>query len=194
MLDHLLALDPEPFTAASEAFVALEDAHPSAVLDGKANTEQWLRGMGAEAPAALPPRLERGLAIKAFSALTGASPASKEETKKQVVALRSPEAVRHAVAMLTEYDFAFVEKAKEIRAYIVTSLLEESMNTKPEIRLKALKMLGDVTEIGLFTQRVEIGVRDLDNDKIEAEIRARLEKITMDAPLVERLDAEVDDA
>jgi hypothetical protein len=189
MLDHLLALERESLDSASAAFTPVEAATAAQILDGKANTDEWLRQMGAEAPTALDPRLERDLATQAFGALTGASPASPEKAKQQVLALRSPESVRHTIAMLTEYDFAFVEKAKEIRSYIVTSLLEESKNPKPEVRLKALKMLGDVTEIGLFTQRIEVGVKDLDDQRIEEEIKRRLDKLTVHAEVVERVEA-----
>ena len=65
------------------------------LLSAKVNTEQWLREMGAEEPAALDPAYEAALAVHAFGNLTGAIPAaSPEEAKKNIQALKTPEAVQ----------------------------------------------------------------------------------------------------
>jgi hypothetical protein len=134
--------------------------------------------------------------VHAFGTVTGATPAaSQEEVRKNVLALRTPEAVRKTVAMLTEYEWQFVSQAQEIRSYIVAKLIDETKDKKAEVRLKALKLLGDVTEVALFTQRTEVVTRDLSDEQITAEIHKRLEKLTLnpDTPLVERVDTEVDD-
>jgi hypothetical protein len=152
--------------------------------------------MGADQPAALDPAYESALAVHAFGTVTGATPAaSQEDIKKNVLALRTPEAVRKTVAMLTEYEWQFVSQAQEIRSYIVAKLIDETKDKKAEVRLRALKLLGDVTEVALFTQRTEVVTRDLSDEQITAEIHKRLEKLTLnpDTPLVERVDTEVDD-
>ena len=196
MLAHLLTLEPEPLQSAASSFVDEEKVQAPQLLAAKVNTEQWLREMGAEEPAALDPAYEAALAVHAFGNMTGALPAaSPEEARKNIVALKTPEAVQKVVGMLSQYEWEFVEKAKEIRSFIVTKLLEEAENKKPEVRLKALKLLGDVTEVALFTQRTEVVTRDMSDEQIEAEIHKRLEKLTFnpDTPLVERIDSEVDD-
>ena len=58
--------------------------------------------------------------------------------------------------MLTAYDWEFVQQAKELRGYTVAKLVEETQNPNPNVRLKALGLLGKVTEVGLFTDKVEI--------------------------------------
>lgn len=205
MLEHLLEgdslpaadipLPPVPVRFAAMEFVSNADADPSVVLGGKAGTDAWLRSLGVDDTPEINPELQKALAAEAFGALTGSALTTDEKTRDRVTNLRTPMAVRHTIAMLTEYDWAFVDKAKEIRGYIVASLMDESRNSKPEIRLKALKMLGDVTEIGLFTQRVEVTTKSMTDEQVETEIRRRLERLTMnpDTPLVERVDTEVDD-
>lgn len=197
MLGHLLTLEPEPHTVAASSFVDIENADPNHILNGKVSTEQWLRDMGAEAPAALDPAYEAALAAHAFGAVTNVVPsASPEETKERVMALRTPESVRKAVGMLTAYEWEFVEHAQQIRSYIVAGLMKETEHAKPDIRLKAYKLLGEVTEVALFTQRTEIVTRDLSDAQIQEEINKRLEKLTLNpaTPLVERVDTDVDDA
>lgn len=175
-----------------------EKASASQILDAKANTEEWLRSLGVDDNTTLvDPAVERALAAQAFGALTGAQPAPDyTSTKEQVLALKTPEAVRKTVAMLSAYEWSFVEQAKNIRSYIVNGLVEETKNPKADIRLKAYKMLGEVTEVALFTQRTEIVTKNMSDEQIEEEIKKRLENLTINAnvPLLERVDSEVDDA
>lgn len=191
MLNHLLAFESEPLPVAASAFVALPDATPAQILDAKANAAAFL---DAENPPDVDPALERARAQEAFAGLTGIDPRlSEENVKERVLAMRTPEAVKKTVQMLTAYEWEFVEQAKNIRSYIVNGLLEETKDKKPEVRLKAYKMLGEVTEVALFTQRTEIVTKNLSEEQIEAEIKKRIEKFTIDAPLLERVDSEVDD-
>lgn len=196
MLDHLLTLEPEPHAVAALSFVADDKADPQQILNAKVTTASWLKDMGAEGPAPLDPAYEAALAAHAFGAVSGAvAVASPEETKKHVLALRTPEAVQKVIGMLSAYEWNFVEEAQRIRGYIVKGLLDETANPKPEVRLKAYKMLGEVTEVALFTQRTEIVTRDLSDEQINDEINKRLERITLNplTPLVQRVDSDVDD-
>jgi hypothetical protein len=197
MLEHLLSLDPEPLAEAASSFVGVEKTTAFQVLDAKTSTSEWLRNMGADDPAPVDPAFERAMAAQAFGGLSGAMQTlTPEQVKKNVMELRTPAAVRHTAAMLSEYDWQFVERANEIRGYVVATLIEETKNKKPEIRLKALKLLGDVTEVALFTQRTEIVTKNLTDEQLEEELNKRLEKITFNdaTPLVERVDSDVDDA
>ena len=76
--------------------------------------------------------------------------------------------------MLSAYDWEFVNQAKEIRGYIVKSLLDETQSPDPKIRLKALQMLGNVTEVGAFTERIEITKKDASAEELTDRIRAKL--------------------
>lgn len=192
MLQHLLAFDPEALTAAAAGFTPAVEASAMQILDAKVGSAQ---GAGDLDPGAKLPEgagIERLYAQEAFAAATGAG-ASEQKVRDRVLALRTPLAVRQMVGMLTAYDWEFVEQAKNIRSFIVTGLINEASNPKPEIRLKAYKMLGDVTEVALFTQRTEVVTRDLSEEKIEEEIRKRIDKFTIDVPIIERIDSDVDD-
>jgi hypothetical protein len=70
--------------------------------------------------------------------------------------------------MLTAYDWAFVEQAKELRGYAVAQILEEVKHPDARIRLKALQMLGTVTEVALFTERVEVKKETMSDKPIAA--------------------------
>jgi hypothetical protein len=98
------------------------------------------------------------------------------DTKERLVALKTPEAVRHLTGMLAAYDWEFVEMAKELRGYTVAKLVEETNSTNANIRLKALGLLGKVTEVGLFTDKIEVKKVDLTEEEIDRKLKEKLAK------------------
>jgi hypothetical protein len=76
--------------------------------------------------------------------------------------------------MLTAYDWAFVEQAKELRGYAVSQILEETKNPDARLRLRALELLGRVTEVALFTDRVEVKKTTVNDDELDAKIKEKL--------------------
>jgi hypothetical protein len=93
-----------------------------------------------------------------------------------LIQIKTPEAVRHLTGMLAAYDWEFVQQAKEIRGYAVAQLIEETKSSNANIRLKALGLLGKVTEVGLFTDQVEIKKTELSDAEIDAKIKEKLNR------------------
>ena len=171
MLDHLL--DFVPPSAAPKDTTPLADASPDEILDAQLNTAQWLEQMGAPSTEEAEKSVAAADAQQAFAALATQTP---EEQRKALLQLKTPPAVRHLTGMLTAYDWEFVQQAKELRGYAVAQILEETKNPDAKIRLKALDMLGRVTEVALFTERVEVKKTDLSDAEIEAKIKDKLHR------------------
>lgn len=184
MLDHLLDFDPE-IAPITEAPVSVDKATPTQNLDAKIKTADWLKQMGADDTEKVVEEAEKRQAREAFSALTTAAPIKTQH--ELVTKLETPAAVRHLVGMLTAYDWQFIEQAQQIRGYAVAKLLEECEHTNANIRLKALGLLGKVTEVGLFTDKVEIKKTDLSDAEIDARIKEKLNKFM---GVVDVIDAE----
>jgi hypothetical protein len=74
--------------------------------------------------------------------------------------------------------------------------LEETDHPDARIRLKALEMLGKVTEVGLFTERIEIKKTELSDVELDERIKQKLEviqkTIEVDATEVESVEDEQD--
>ena len=86
-----------------------------------------------------------------------------------------PDVILRLEAMLTEYDHEVVQEAVQVRRYIMNRLMDESMTaTKPSERLKALELLGKVTEVGMFTERQEITITHRTTSEIEEELEKTL--------------------
>jgi hypothetical protein len=173
-LEHLL--DP--------AFDDFDDIDAPALMGAQANTAHWLDAVDP-APT-LVTDAQKEAARSAFAAVT--TPAlSDAEKKKALATLRVPNAVKHLAGMLSEYDWEFVEQAKEMRSYVVAKLLEETKHPDARIRLQALKALGTVTEVGAFTERIEVRKIDATADELQERLRAKLSSLLPKVVEVETL-------
>jgi hypothetical protein len=172
MFEHLVQFNPEPTPPG--AMTRLADAEPGEVLAAQVSTASWLQELGAPPDDEVIDALEKADARKAFQALT--TNTDTTEQKAALVQLKTPEAVRHITGMLTAYDWEFIEQAKELRGYTVAKLVEETTNNNPNIRLKALGLLGKVTEVGLFTDKIEVKKTDMTEDEIDKRLKEKLAK------------------
>lgn len=168
MFEALIQLEVGP--EEDLAVARVEDATPAEMTQAMARTADLLHELGLPSDEDIDERMQRQEAREAFAAINY-NP-DDEHQKAQLARLKSVKGVHHLVAMLSAYDFEFVERAKELRGYTVAKILELTENNDPKVRLKALKLLGDVTEVGLFTTKVE--VKNVTAD--EAEINRRLEE------------------
>jgi hypothetical protein len=96
--------------------------------------------------------------------------------KATLAALKTPEAVRHLTGMLSAYDWAFIDMARELRGYTVAKIVEETQSPNANIRLKALGLLGKVTEVGLFTEKIEVQKAEMSDNELDQRIKDKLNK------------------
>lgn len=172
MFEHLVQFNPEPTPPGP--MTPLEKAGPDEVLAAQVATSSWLEELGAPPDDQVISDLEKADARKAFGALT--TKTDTLEQKAALVQLKTPEAVRHLTGMLSAYDWEFIEQAKELRGYTVAKLVEETTHSNPNIRLKALALLGKVTEVGLFTEKIEIKKEELSDSELDQRIKDKLSK------------------
>lgn len=182
MLEHLLEIDyePEVLDAPKEAFTSEKKLSAVDLLQGQIETTEWLEELGARSDEEVLQTAQENQARDAFKALV----ATPTEAKGAIQKLTVPPAVKKLVGMLTAYDWAFVEQAKEIRGMAVAKILEETDHPDARIRLKALEMLGRVTEVGLFTDRIEVKKTELSDSELDNKIKEKLLAIqnTIEAP------------
>jgi hypothetical protein len=173
MLDHLIDFEPEVGDHSGKPS-PIEKQHPADVIDAKVKTADWLKGLGAVDTDTVVSNAETQAARASFTNLVSSAPA--EITHEHLSQIKTPAAVQHLVGMLTAYDWEFVQQAKELRGYTVAKLLEECENPNANVRLKALGLLGKVTEVGLFTDKIEVKKLDLTEDEIDRKLKEKLAK------------------
>lgn len=170
MLDHLLNYEP-PIESIG-ALRSPEDADPGTLLNAQHSTSDWLTSLGAPTADTADATAAASLAQSAFQAITAPDTDAKQRVK--LLALKTPAAVQHLTGMLTAYDWEFVHQAKELRGYAVSKILEEVEHPDARIRLRALELLGRVTEVALFTDRVEVKKTELKDNELDAKIKEKL--------------------
>ena len=79
-------------------------------------------------------------------------------------------------ALIADYDHEVVDTAVQIRQFVTNSLLEEAAPGNKN-RIKALELLGKISEVGLFTERTEITVRHQSASELEDRVRDKLIKL-----------------
>ena len=186
MLEHLTTVDfePEVLDAPDEGFVPLKKTSAMGLLDAQIKTADWLKQLGAEDDETVIGEAQQAAARNAFAAVTTGAP----DAKTALTQITVPAAVRQTVAMLTAYDWEFVQQAKEIRGKAVHQLVEEMEHPDARIRLKAIELIGKVTEIGLFTERVSVKKEELADEDLDNRIKEKLAQLqkTVEAEAQER--------
>jgi hypothetical protein len=184
MLNHLLDFDPQ-IVALDEGVVAPEKLSAAQIIDAQVGTADFLKSLGSPETSTVISELEQKAARQAFNAVV----TQDESAHHKLAQIETPAAVRHLVGMLTAYDWEFVQQAKQLRGYTVAKLLEECENPSANIRLKALGLLGKVTEVGLFTEKVEVKKTDLTEEEIDRKLKEKLAKF-MNVSDAEPIDVE----
>ena len=172
MLEHLVQFSPD--TASLEDFMSIDAVDTADLLSAQIATAQWLEELGATPDDTVNTENQAHLARDAFKMIV--SDQDTDEQKTKLLQLKTPAAVRHITGLLTAYDWEFVQMAKELRGYTVAKLFEETQSPNANIRLKALGLLGKVTEIGLFTDKIEIKKTDLTDEEIDKKLKDKLAK------------------
>jgi len=175
LLSHLVEANEADFLPVPEAerqdFTSLNKISPSQTLDAQIKTTDWLADITGEDDMIVS-KAQEAKAVEAFTALINADPKAKE----QLLKLEVPEEIRSTVAMVSAYQWKFIEQAEELRSMAVTKIVQETDHPDARIRLKALEMLGKVTEVALFTDRVQVKTEDVSDEELEKRIKEKLGK------------------
>jgi hypothetical protein len=70
-----------------------------------------------------------------------------------------------------------VQSSVEIRNLITNKLLLESEHPDPRVRLKAIELLGKISDVGLFVEKSETVVTHQTSDDLKAKLRSKLSRL-----------------
>lgn len=80
-------------------------------------------------------------------------------------------------ALLNEYDKQVVKDAAQLRTYITNRLIEISNCGQTKDELRALELLGKISDIGLFTEKSEITVTHTTSASLEHAIKDKINRL-----------------
>ncbi len=107
----------------------------------------------------------------------------------KTITKKTPAALILTEKILNDYGHKIVQEAAQVRHMVVNKLIQETENPDARIRVKALELLGKVSDVGLFTEKQEITITHQTSDDLRARLRKKLEKMMVDVtPDVEDAD------
>jgi hypothetical protein len=172
-LEHLVSASAADFVpdtrSDSDPFTPLEKQNATETLSAQIKTSEWLSQFADEDEEILSEAQQEKVA-DAFNALTTSDPRAKE----RLLSLDLPEEIKSAVGMVTAYQWKFVEQAESLRSMSVAKIVKETDHPDARIRLKALELLGKVTEVALFTERLSVKSEDVSDEELDARIKEKL--------------------
>lgn len=101
---------------------------------------------------------------------------SKAVTTGRMSALR-PAVILQIDELLTEFSHSVVKNAVQIRHFVTNKLLLEASNPDPRVRIRALELLGKISDVGLFTERSEVTVTHRSTEDLRQSLRDKLESL-----------------
>jgi len=155
----------------STPFTPVESLTTAQTLSAQHKTSQWLKDFEDEDDEILSEAQQEKI-TETFDALIKADPRAKQ----RLLELDLPEEIKAAVGMVTAYQWKFVEQAEELRSMAVANIVKEVQHPDARIRLKALELLGKVTEVALFTDRVSVKSEEVSDEELDARIKEKLGK------------------
>ena len=112
-----------------------------------------------------------------------------EKTSKKVTAKKAatltPASIVLTNNILQEFGHSVAESATQIRYLVTNKLLLESENADPRIRIRALELLGKISDVGLFAEKTEVTVTHQSTEDLRNKLRGKLEKLVQPVEIEE---------
>jgi hypothetical protein len=90
-----------------------------------------------------------------------------------------PQTYHEVKELLDEFSVRVVDNAVQIRLLVTNKLLLESGNDDPKIRIRALELLGKITDVGLFTEKTEVTINQQSTQELTASLRAKIRRLML---------------
>ena len=109
---------------------------------------------------------------------------SRKVTHKRAAKL-TPPSIKMTGAIIDEFNHSVVESSKQLRNLVTNKLVMETENPDPRVRMRALELLGKISDVGLFTEKSEVTITHQTTDDIKEKLRGKLAKLVNPAPEIE---------
>tara|TARA_R110000823_G_scaffold295146_1_gene414195 strand:- start:91 stop:699 length:609 start_codon:yes stop_codon:yes gene_type:complete len=101
---------------------------------------------------------------------------SKKVTANRIATL-TPASIVLTDKILTEFGRAVVDDSIRVRHLVTNKLILETENPDSRTRIKALELLGKISDVGLFAEKSEITITHQSTDDLKNKLRRKLEKL-----------------
>lgn len=138
----------------------------------KSALELEIHGLNLE-----PTKEDKDIAAKLAVAYAG----DPEKTSKAVTAKKAASLTPASLVLtnniLKEFGQSVVQSATHIRHLVTNKLLLETENPDAKVRIRALELLGKMSDVSLFAEKSEITVTHQSTDDLRSKLREKLERL-----------------
>jgi len=165
-------------TVEPELNVKLSESSPPVDLkdrmESAANTTAELAEHGLDVE---PTKEDKETAAKIVSAYANdPEKTSKKVTHKRIATL-TPASLLLTNSIIQEFGQSVVESSVQIRHLVTNKLLLETDNPDPRVRIRALELLGKISDVGLFAEKSEVTITHQSTDDLRERLRSKLTKL-----------------
>ena len=80
--------------------------------------------------------------------------------------------------MLAKHDYVLADPSNKMRNYVVYKLFEHAEHDDPKVSLKALEFLAKSSEVGLFSDKIEVNITQKTTIELESELTSLIKSIS----------------
>lgn len=181
---------PHPFTVNNlrkdmsilvepELGVAIPDESPFVDLsqrtDAASETAKELADHGLDVE---PTKEDKDIAAKLVTAYADDPEATSKKVTDKKIATLTPASLILTNNILQEFGQSVVKSSLHIRHLVTNKLLLETENPDPRVRMRALELLGKISDVGLFAEKSEVTITHQSTDDLRARLREKLQKLS----------------
>lgn len=140
-------------------------------------TIDLLLGAGLDPQLLIPKPEDQEVAASVVEAFAKDEEKASQSLTTNKISTMTPASLLLVKSTLDEFGHAVVERATQIRHLVTNKLVLESENPDPKIRIRALELLGKISDVGLFSERTEITITHQSTDELKQSLRDKLNKL-----------------
>lgn len=162
-----------------ELGVAIPDESPFVDLsqrtDAASETAKELADHGLDVE---PTKEDKDIAAKLVTAYADDPEATSKKVTDKKIATLTPASLILTNNILQEFGQSVVKSSLHIRHLVTNKLLLETENPDPRVRMRALELLGKISDVGLFAEKSEVTITHQSTDDLRAKLREKLQKLS----------------
>ena len=162
-----------------ELGVAIPDESPFVDLsqrtDAASETAKELADHGLDVE---PTKEDKDIAAKLVTAYADDPEATSKKVTDKKIATLTPASLILTNNILQEFGQSVVKSSLHIRHLVTNKLLLETENPDPRVRMRALELLGKISDVGLFAEKSEVTITHQSTDDLRARLREKLQKLS----------------
>ena len=143
-------------------------------MESVANTAKELGEHGLDLE---PTKEDKDVAAKLVTSYADNPEGTSKKASTKKLATLTPASLLLTNSILKEFGQSVVESSMQIRHLVTNKLLLETDNPDPRVRIRALELLGKISDVGLFAEKSEVTITHQSTDDLRERLRSKLAKL-----------------